>query len=183
MTVEVLARMICIASGIFGRPAWDVAKCAEHAGYIQAAAERHGVDPVLMVSHNIVECDMREKDNPVYKEVRRRQVLVGYDACPMGVRIMGVGRRADFGPRELYETAARKLERWKAWCAKKHRGQGHHFTSHYNEGNPAYSDQVLGVRATLLGRSAEKYALCPRVAEIVRRLVKFFPPNWWKPTS
>jgi len=179
VTVEMLARMLCLASGIFGRPAWDGAKCSEHAGYIMEASERHRVDPVLMVSHNIVECDMRERDNPVYGVVLGRRTIVGYDACPMGVRIIGVGRRAGFGVRDLYEAAARKLERWERWCGRKHRGHGHHFVSHYNEGNPDYADQVLGVRAVLLRRSVRKYSLVPRIEEIVGRLSKVFVFGWW----
>jgi hypothetical protein len=183
VTAPMLAQMICLASGIFGRPAWDAGKCAEHAGYVLEAAARHHQDPVLMVAHNVVECDMNDRDNPVYAVVRGRKKLVGYDACPMGVRIMGAARRADFGPRELYEAAARKLEKWERWCKKKHRGQGHHFVRHYNEGNPAYADQVLGVRATLLGRSAGRYVLVPRITEIVRRLSKVFVPGWWQPNT
>lgn len=183
MTLELLTRMICLASGIFGRPAWDAGKCAEHADYILEASKRYEVDPVLIVAENIVECDMQEKDNPIYKEVRGRTRLVGYDACPMGVRIIGVERREQFAARDLYEAAARKLARWKAWCARKHRGQGHHFVSHYNEGNPVYADQVLAVRATLLTKPTAKFALVPRIAEIVRRLSKVFVPGWRSPNS
>jgi len=183
MTVELLARMICLASGIFGRPAWETDKCAEHATYIMEASDRYGVDPVLMAAENIVECDMREKDNPVYKMVRGRKRLVGYDACPMGVRIIGVERRLQFTNRDLYEEAARKLAHWKAWCSRKHRGHRHHFVSHYNEGNPTYADQVLAVRAILLGKSTETYQKTPRIAEIVRLLSRVFVPGWKSPTS
>jgi hypothetical protein len=178
MTVEVLAKMLCLASGIFGRPSWDNAKCAEHAGYVMASATRHSIPPVLMVATNILECDMQDRDNPVYAVVRGRSRLVGYDACPMGVRIMGVAKRGSYGPSDLYEIAAAKMERWQRWCVRKHRGMGHHFLFHYNEGNPAYSAQVMGVFAVLRGRQVKKDSLTDRTLEIVNRLSRVFVRGW-----
>jgi hypothetical protein len=174
--------MICLASGIFGRPAWDTAKCAEHAGYVMEAADRHNLDPVLLVSINIVECDMQEKDNPVYQTIGNRKKLIGFDACPMGVRILSVERRQRYDARGLYELAGAKLEKWKSWCAKSH-GRKHHFMVHYNEGNPVYAAQVLGVFATLKLRHVKSESLTPRTAEIIRRLVRVFTRGWMEPKS
>ncbi len=178
MTLSVLAKMICLASGVFGRPAWDASKCDEHAAYLMTSAARHEISPVLMVAVNVVECDMREVDNPIYAKVRGKDRLVGYDACPMGVRIKGPENRRRYGSGDLYELAASRMERWKIWCARRHRGSGHHFISHYNEGNPTYAAQVLGVFASLRVRSVKKDLLTERTLEIVRRLAKVFVRGW-----
>ncbi len=179
MTLAVLARMMCLASGIFGRPAWNDVKCEEHAGYVMDAANRHGIDPVLMVAIDIVECDMRDKDGPVYKAGR----LVGYDACPMGVRIIGVERRQEYEAADLYELAASRMERWMRWCRRSHEGK-HHFVKHYNEGEPVYSAQVLAVVATLKLRNVRhRDLLKSRTVEIVKRLAKIFVWGWSEPRS
>ena len=34
MTVFALSKILCLASGIFGRPAWDVAKCDDRSAMI-----------------------------------------------------------------------------------------------------------------------------------------------------
>jgi len=180
VTLAVLAKMLCLASGIFGRPAWDDARCSEHAGYVMEAADRHGVDPVLMVAVNIFECDMGDKDNPI----RRDGKLVGYDACPMGVRIIGVEHRQKYGPADLYELAAVRMERWKRWCERSHRGRHHHYIKHYNEGNPAYAPQILAVMAILKLRGARHGELLKdRTIEIVRRLARLFVRGWSEPQS
>lgn len=180
MTLAMLAKMLCLASGIFGRPAWDDAQCSLHAGYIMAAADRHGVDPVLMVAGEIVECDMQGRDNPIYREGK----LVGYDACPMGVRLIGVERRREYGPAELYELAAARMERWKRWCERSHSRLHHHYMKHYNEGDPVYAAQVLGVAATLnLKGVRHRDLLKARTLEIVRRLARLFVRGWSEPRS
>ncbi len=64
MTVAALAHLLCLASGIFGRPAWDEARCAERAEIIGEAALRHGLSPVLLVAVDVVECDLADVDRP-----------------------------------------------------------------------------------------------------------------------
>lgn len=174
MTLAILAKMLCLASGIFGRPAWDDAKCTEHARYVMEASDKHGVDPVLMVAIDIVECDMREVDNPV----RRGGRVVGYDACPMGVRILGVQRRRQYKTGDLYELAATRMERWKKWCSRAHAGR-HHYVKHYNEGDPVYAAQVLAVAATLKVRGVRhREQLTERTRDIVKRLARLFVRGW-----
>lgn len=178
MTASALAQVLCLVSGIFGRPAWDEAKCAERAEMIGASSRRHGIDPVLMVAHEAWECDMLDRDAPVYRVVSGRKKLVGYDACPMGVRVIGVERRARLGPAELYEMAAARLARWKRWCERGHPGKrypghlpaGHHYSAHFNQGNPTYSYQVLAVRDALLRRTPSPRFLTERALEHVRRI-------------
>jgi hypothetical protein len=180
MTVEALSAVLCLASGVFGRPAWDLDKCDERAAVVLAAAARHGVDPLLMVALDVHECDLRDRDAPVYKKVGGRQRLVGYDACPMGVRIMGVDRRGSYDVADLYELAAVRLERWRDWCGRGHPGGRyrarlpvrHHYVAHYNQGNPTYSNQILAIRDALKGRFGEAESrsdLTSRTDEIVRR--------------
>jgi hypothetical protein len=182
MTVEALSLTICLASGIFGRPAWTPEKCTERAGQILSIAERHGLDPLLMVAVNIQECDMRE-DVSAYVRVGtgsgRRVVAV--DACPMGVRFWGARALEPHDPQALYELAAQRMERWKRWCERDHRLEEHHFISHYNQGNPVYSSQVLGVLAAITHRKLELkhlLAFTDRTREIVRRLTRTFR-GWW----
>ena len=134
-----------------------------------------GCDPVLMVAIDIVECDMREVDNLV----RRGGRIVGYDACPMGVRIMGVKHRRQYKTGDLYELAATRMERWKKWCARVHGGRHHPYVKHYNEGDPVYAAQVLAVAATLKAqRVRHRDELTERTRDIVKRLARLFVPGW-----
>ena len=185
MTVGALSAILCLASGIFGRPAWDLDKCAERAAVVLAAATRHGVDPLLMVALDVHECELRDKDAPVYKVVGGREFLAGYDACPMGVRVMGVEHRAQYDDAALYELAAARLERWKRWCDRGHPGRryrahlpaGHHYVAHYNQGNPTYANQVLAIRDVLRGRfvqASSRSGLTPRTEDIVQRYQKIY---------
>lgn len=182
MTVPALASAICLASGVFGRPAMPEARCHERAEMISEAAARHGVDPLLMVALDVHECELREDvDAPIYKKVRGRRVVVGYDACPMGVRIRGVAKRAEHDASSLYDLAASRMAVWKKWCSRGHpgkrwRGQlrdGHHYVGHYNQGNPTYFLQVLAIRGALAGRRpASEVGLTPRTLVIVSRCLR-----------
>jgi hypothetical protein len=183
MTVEALTMTICLASGIFGRPAWTHEKCQERAIQIIKIAEQDDLDPMLFVAINMQECDMRENvhakffaPTPVKGKKKPRQL--GIDACPMGIRLWwSNGKHPEKLPDSLalYETAGKKMVRWKRWCEKNHKGKAfgprHHFVSHWNEGNPTYATQVLAFRAVLLGRPVKaEDELTSRSKEIVRRL-------------
>jgi hypothetical protein len=184
VTAQALSIMICLASGAFGRQ-WPQERCDERASQILVSASRHDVDPVLMLALEAYECDMREDvDARVYRVVRGKKKLAGFDACPMGVRVMDVGRRRRLGPADLYEVAAAKLERWRDWCRSGHPGGGntlrfpHHHVAHYNQGNPEYSYQVLAVAAAIGGRPfRDQNRLRARTLEIVRRLRLVFSPK------
>ena len=183
MTIEALSLTICLASSIFGRPAWTPEKCAERAEQIMSIAERHGLDPLLMVAVNIQECDMREDVNAYVRAgTGRGRRVVAVDACPMGVRFWGARIWERHDPQELYELAAQRMERWKRWCERAHLGpEEHHFISHYNQGNPVYASQVLGVLAAITHRKIELrhlLAFTDRTREIVRRLTRTFR-GWW----
>jgi hypothetical protein len=170
LTPVALAQLLCAASGIFGRPAWDVAKCAERADWIVAAAERHDVDPVLLVSIDVVECDLRDRDAPVYREVEGRRRLVGFDACPMGMRILGVERRRLYDPRSLYELAARRLAADRARCRISGRRDClREAIARRNLGNPQYAAGVYYVWGALAGKRV-RGTVSIRLAEIGRRL-------------
>lgn len=162
MTVHELARVMCLVSGIFGRPAWDQAKCEERARHVDEAASRYSVDRLLVVAVDVYECDMRDRDAPIYEETRRGRKLVGYDACPMGVRVRDLAERRRLSPRDLYDRGAALLSR---------RRRGGLGLAGYNPGNPAYVYQVLAIRAAIVGtRPRWLDALTPRTAEIVRRI-------------
>lgn len=167
MTAAALARLMCLASSIYGRPAWDDAKCAERADLVVEAARRHAVDPLLMLAVDVYECDMQDVDAPIYAGEGKKRRIVGYDACPMGVRVRGVEVRRRLGPRELYDRAAVLL----AKAARRHRRGPRHPVAAYNPGNPAYADQVLAIRAALAGRtSPSSLVITPRTRDIVGRL-------------
>jgi hypothetical protein len=181
MTVEALAAVMCLASGVFGRPPLAETRCLERALMISSSAARHGVDPLLMVALDVHECELREDVDAPFRKRRRGKIVEGRDACPMGVRV--VGRDAEYDAAALYELAASRMAVWKKWCSRGHpgkhyRGQlpaGHHYVAHYNQGNPAYSAQVLAIRdvladrATRAGRGA---ALTTRTTVIVRRYAR-----------
>jgi hypothetical protein len=183
MTIEALSLTICLASGIFGRPAWSPEKCTERAEQILSIATSHKIDPLLMVAVQIQECDMRENvDAPIYKGEGKKRKIVGRDACPMGVRLMGAIK--PLPPEDLYEMAAKRMERWKDWCGKGHpgtkfvnKGDKHHFIFHYNQGNPIYAAQVLSFLSAITRRPAKKEyeeAQTARTKEIVKRLARAF---------
>jgi hypothetical protein len=193
MTVEALAMTICLASGVFGRPAWSAEKCHERAAQLIQIAEQDDLDPMLFVAINIQECDMREDVHAKFyapetsKEKgkgkgkgKKKPRQLGVDACPMGIRIWWLhGKRPAQQPGvlALYEIAGRKMARWKRWCEKNHKGKGfgahHHFVSHWNEGNTTYASQVLAFRQALMSRSPKsEEELTPRTKEIVRRLLR-----------
>lgn len=175
MTIEALSLTLCLASGIFGRPAWTPEKCNERAAQISQIAEVDDLDPLLFVAINIQECDMRENISAKFFAPtigRRKPKQLGIDACPMGIRIRwpnGVRPAKLYDAIALYEIAGKKMSRWKRWCARHHRG--HHFVSHWNEGNTTYATQVLAFRATLAGQPVKHESeLTERSAEIIRRL-------------
>ena len=190
MTAEALSLVICLASGVFGRPAWTPEKCAERAGQLMEIGRRHGIDPLLMVAVNIQECDMREDVNALVTAGEgKHKKVIGIDACPMGVRIIGSDWKKHRAPEELYELAARRMEHWKSWCERGHHGrkpaglslEKHHFIAHYNQGNPVYASQVLGFLATITHRKVrekDSSAYTERTREIVRRLTRAFS-RWW----
>ena len=182
MTIEALSLTLCLASGIFGRPAWTPEKCQERAAQIIEIAERDGLDPMLFVAINIQECDMRENVEARFyspTDGKKKRVELGTDACPMGIRLRwSRGKRPDKLPDALalYELAGRKMARWRRWCEKHHKGKvfgpHHHFVAHWNEGDRTYAAQVLAFRAVLMGRSPTFFEsdLTSRSKEIVRRL-------------
>lgn len=179
MTIEALSLTLCLASGIFGRPAWSPEKCQERAVQIMHIADEYQLDPLMFVAINIQECDMRENVNakffaPAKPHSKRKPQQLGIDACPMGIRIWWPnGKKPDkvMDAPELYELAGRKMARWKRWCEKHHKG--HSFVSHWNEGNPTYATQVLAFRSVLMGRAPKSEDdLTERSKEIVRRLMR-----------
>jgi len=181
MTVEALSLTLCLASGIFGRPAWTPEHCQERAAQITEIAARDNLDPMLFVALNIQECDMRENvEAKFYAPARgsKKPVQMGIDACPMGIRIWWPNGKKPVKPLDalaLYELAGKKMARWKRWCEKNHKGKAfgphHHFVSHWNEGNLNYATQVLTFRSVLMGRPLKSEdELTPRSKEIVRRL-------------
>ena len=176
MTAAVLAQLICMTSGAFG-PAWSASRCAEHAGWILSSAERHHVDPVLMVAVNAYECDMHDRDAPIYRQLGNRRTLVGFDRCPMGMRVLGLAQSARLGPAELYEMAGVDLERSFSYYREKHltiRDAIRKAVARRNSRSRNYADQVLAVAAALGGRRPSVEGLTERTKEIVRRLCKIF---------
>jgi hypothetical protein len=174
MTIEALSLTLCLVSGIFGRPGWTPELCQERAGQIMTIATEHKLDPMLFVAVNIQECDMRETvDAPIYVGTGKHKKQIGFDRCPMGVRQKGAAALQEpKDPVKLYDLAAGRMERWKAWCERNHKGQ-HHFISHYNQGNPIYAAQVLAFLAVIKGKPIKDLpSLTTRTKEIVRRVVK-----------
>jgi hypothetical protein len=175
VTIEALSLTLCMASGIFGRPAWTPEKCQERAMQISEIAKQDDLDPLLFVAINIQECDMRESVSAKFFAPavgRHKPKVLGIDACPMGIRIHWPNSKQPpklMDALALYEIAGKKMRRWKRWCERHHRG--HHFVSHWNEGNETYAAQVLAFRATLAGQPVKNEAqLTDRTIEIVRRL-------------
>jgi len=171
-----LSQKLYLTSLVFGR-GWNWEKAEERAGMIEAAAQRHKVDPALMVAIDAYECDLRDRDASVYAMVHGRRRLVGYDACPMGMRIMGVGRRARYNAVQLYEMAAADLERSRKVCL----GSGHparicaeRAVAKRNSRNRDYAAQVFAIAAALRGQRAPEDHLTRRTVEIVRRLLRIF---------
>ena len=168
MTVSALAKILCLVSGIFGRPAWEAAKCDERASMLSEAAEGHHLDPLLLVAIDVVECDLGVED----AKFRENGRVAGIDACPMGVRLRGRINREDYPPPVLYEIAAKRLDDARRRCrGRRCRG---HFVSMYNWGNRDYAAEVLAVAAALgsksLGRRATARSLPQRIAGIVRKI-------------
>jgi hypothetical protein len=192
VTLAELAAVVCLASGIFGRPAWDAQQCEQRAALVLATAERHSVDPVVMVAVDVLECELRDDvDAPFYKVVRGRRRLAGYDACPMGVRVRGVARRRALSAADIYDEAASRLAWWRSWCQAGHPGRGrepsrsylgrgrHSYVAHYNWGNPDYAAQVLAVAAALRGRQVRDVRhLSERAVAFVRRIYRAAGVAW-----
>lgn len=165
MTVPVLAKILCLASGIFGRPAWEPAKCDERAGMIVEVADRYHLDPLLLASIDVVECDLGDRDAVFYESGLR----AGIDACPMGVRLRGKIDREDYPPAVLYEIAAKRLDEARKRCRGRHCRK--HFVSLYNWGNRDYASEVLAVAAALRGKRISTIKLPRRIADIVRKIL------------
>jgi hypothetical protein len=182
VTAAALAKMLCLASGIYGRPAWDQPRCEERAELILASSERHFVDPVLMTAIDVVECDLDDRDAPIYEMRRGRKRLVGWDSCPMGMRIRGPERRRQYDDEALIELAASDLGRSYASCRADHRSRSEcewRAVARRNLRSRDYAAQVLAVAGALRGKRLEggslrSRPLAERTAEIVRRLLRLF---------
>jgi hypothetical protein len=148
--------------------------CLQTAEGILQAAEAEDIDPKLILAVQMHECDLREGVGaPIWLGTGRAKKQIGVDACPMGVRIIGVFDREKWSPSALYRKAAQKMATWQRWCARNH--TGHHFISHYNPGNPVYSAQVLGFLAVLSGKPPKnEELLTARSKEIISRLLRVF---------
>jgi hypothetical protein len=185
VTAAALAKMLCLASGIYGRPAWDQAKCEERADLILTSSLRHSVDPVIMVAIDVIECDMDDQDAPIYEVQRGRKRLVGWDSCPMGMRLRGPERRRRWDAAALIELAASDLGRSYAACRADRRPRSEcewRAVARRNFRNHDYAAQVMVVAGALRGRKLEGSALrsqklASRTAEIARRLLRIFQRN------
>jgi len=164
MTVFALSKILYLASSVVGRPAWNATTCDDRAEMIVAAAERHHLDPLLLVAVDVVECDLGSRDAK-FKENGR---VAGIDACPMGVRLRGKIDREDYPPVVLYEIGAKRLDEARKRCrGRRCRGN---FVSMYNWGNRDYAAEVLAVASALHRKKVSTSGLPKRIAEIVRRL-------------
>ena len=165
MTVSALAKILCLVSGIFGRPAWETAKCDERASMLSEAADGHHLDPLLLVAIDVVECDLGVED----AKFRENGRVAGIDACPMGVRLRGKINREDYPPAVLYEIAAKRLDDARRRCrGRRCRG---HFVSMYNWGNRDYAAEVLAVAASLKNKRVSTKRLPRRIADIVQKIL------------
>ena len=176
MTIEALALTICLASSVFGRGKMAETECKAMAENVTMAAKIADVSPVLILAVNIQECDLRERvDAPIWKGEGKKRKMVGVDACPMGVRILGITDSTKLVVERLYNLAGEKMSVMKKWCERNHKGAHHHFISHYNQGNPTYAAQILGFMAVLQGRPVpDESSLTARSKEIIRRLLRVF---------
>lgn len=180
MTVDALQALLCAAKLVFSHGAsWTETECRERAREIVEAAAQHDQDALLMAAVFIQECDLRDDvARPVFLPAdlhrpRRKRRIIGYDYCPMGVRIMGTLDRHRWTRAALFTEAARRMARWERWCKRRHSHT--HFIQHYNEGNAAYTESVLAIRRALRSKAPLATTLEPRTAEIVRRLLR--PPR------
>jgi hypothetical protein len=177
MSLEGLSMVLCLASGIFGRPAWSTEMCEARASQILKISQENDLDPLLLVAVNIHECDMRENVRVRFYSSASggvKKKTMGVDSCPMGIRSWwqnGKSPKTNLTPVELYELAGKKMARVKKLCqAKRHK---HHYISHWNYGNRTYSVQILGIRAALEGKSTIlQTQLTPRSKEIIKRLLR-----------
>ena len=176
MTIEALTMTICLASSIFGRGQMAQTECKAMAENMTMAAKIADVSPALILAVNIQECDLRERvDAPIWKGEGKKRKMVGVDACPMGVRILGITDSTKLAVERMYTLAGEKMAIMKRWCEKKHKGSHHHFISHYNQGNPTYATQVLGFMAVVQGKPVSgENSLTKRSQEIIRRLLRAF---------
>jgi len=179
VTPEALATLVCVASGALSGSAKTEDDCRERAIEIRAAADHHGVDDVLLLAIDVLECSMRDDvDAPAYRTVDGVRRRVGVDACPMGVRIVGRGVREGLSRADLYDRGASLVARWRDQHERRKCGllpRGHHHVAHYNWGNPAYASQVLATVAVLEGRAPRRRhyeASSPRVRGVVCRLAR-----------
>ena len=174
MTVDALALLLCSMKVMFSHPqTWNIEQCREKAVQIKAAAEKYGIEEKFIVADFAQECDLVDNvARPIYKTVilrnKPKRVIIGYDYCPMGIRVYDPElNRVKWTDSRLFETSAQKMDHWRRWCARNH--TGHHWISHYNEGNPHYAESVLAIRGSLDGKEP-KVKLVERTAEIVKRM-------------
>jgi hypothetical protein len=66
-------------------PAWDQAKCRRVAGAFQAAGQRHGLSPALLVAISVNESDLRED---AVRETRKEGRVHAQDSGLMGIRCL-----------------------------------------------------------------------------------------------
>jgi hypothetical protein len=189
MNVNTLAILLCAIKSLISPGQWDQVSCQDHAQEYITAGEVYKIDPLVLVSIAIYECDLDDYKDVVYSSAKG---IFARDICPTGLRIKTnlYETRGGFSRSYVINNSAKLLGSYKKYhnkhCKSKH---NHTYLQHYNTGfskhDNDYDIQVLEIYTALRsGKSTLNRHINPRTRAIATNIRKVTGhgkiPNYYK---
>lgn len=174
MSVSTLAALLCAIKVLISPGQWDANTCVDHAQEYIEVSNKYNIDPLVLVSINIYECDMDDYKDVVYSNSKG---IYARDICPTGLRIKKhlYQTRGGYTMYEVLDKSAKLLSSYKQYHNKHCSNKSHSYLQHYNTGFKAhdnnYDNQVLEIYTALRsGKSTLSNKVNPRAREIAHNI-------------
>jgi hypothetical protein len=172
-----LAAIICLLKIAVSTSEWTSQECDSIAQEFISAGEKYKLDPELLVSISIYECDLDTYKDSVYYYGRQ---IIARDICPMGFRIKDhlYQIRGGMSRSEVIDASAELLKSYKTWHKKKCH-KNHSYIQHYNSGyriiKNGYSNNILEIYTSIKTGKSTRKPINTRTADIAHSIRK----NLW----
>lgn len=174
MSVSTLAALLCAIKVLISPGQWDANTCVDHAKEYIEVSNKYSIDPLVLVSINIYECDMEDYRDVIYSSSKG---IIARDICPTGLRIKKhlYQTRGGYSFHEVLDKSAKLLASYKQYHNKHCTDKNHSYLQHYNTGyknhDNNYDNQVLEIYTALRsGKSTLSKKINLRAREIAHNI-------------